>query len=82
MLNGGDNIAVYVPVLARLPTDELAGYIVVFLTLVGVWCLVGRTLTGHRVVASWIERWGHIIYPCALIAIGVIILISGGAFGL
>jgi cadmium resistance protein CadD (predicted permease) len=28
------------------------------------------------------QRFGHIIYPLALIVIGLIILIRGGAFGL
>jgi cadmium resistance protein CadD (predicted permease) len=31
---------------------------------------------------SVLSRWGHILLPLVLIAIGLLILIEGGAFGL
>jgi cadmium resistance protein CadD (predicted permease) len=40
--------------------------------------ILGRP-TGRREVLT---EWGHIILPVVLIAIGVVILIEGGAFGL
>jgi cadmium resistance protein CadD (predicted permease) len=33
-------------------------------------------------VAQVLTGWGHLILPVVLIAIGLIILIEGGAFGL
>ncbi|MEV5899936.1 cadmium resistance transporter [Streptomyces sp. NPDC052127] len=55
---------------------------VVFLILVGMWCLAGRFFAPRPVVAKALSRWGHILLPVVLIAIGLLILIEGGAFGL
>jgi cadmium resistance protein CadD (predicted permease) len=77
LANGGDNVGVYIPAFATVSHGVLVGYSVVFLVMVAIWCLAAHALTGHAGVARWIGRWGHIIYPIALIAIGAHILISG-----
>ncbi|MEV0453898.1 cadmium resistance transporter [Catellatospora methionotrophica] len=80
--NGGDNIGVYVPVFATAGAEAMSTYVIVFLVLVVVWCLAGRLVAGHRLVAATLSRWGHIVLPVVLVAIGVVILVEGGAFGL
>ena len=80
--NGGDNIGVYVPVFANSGPGGLTIYIVVFLILVAVWCAAGWFFASRPIVAQALARWGHIILPIVLIAIGLIILVEGGAFGL
>lgn len=80
--NGGDNIGVYVPVFATAGTGAMTVYAVVFLVLVAVWCFAGRLFATRPVIANTLARWGHILLPLVLIAIGVLILIEGGAFGL
>ena len=80
--NGGDNIGVYVPVLATAGAGGTAVYVVVFLVLTGVWCVAGRILATRRPVARALARQGHLVLPLVLIAIGVVILVGGGAFGL
>ncbi|WP_307080877.1 cadmium resistance transporter [Streptomyces canus] len=80
--NGGDNIGVYVPVFATAGVGGMSVYAVVFLTLVAVWCFAGRFFATRPVVAKALSRWGHILLPLVLIAIGLLILIEGGAFGL
>ncbi|MBN9611309.1 MAG: cadmium transporter [Actinobacteria bacterium 69-20] len=82
LANGGDNIGVYIPALAAFSTPKLGAVAAVFLVLVAVWCLAGYLLTSHRWATAAMQRWGHIIHPFALITIGMIVLISGGAFGL
>lgn len=57
-------------------------YAVVFLILVTVWCFAGRFFATRPVIAEALSRWGHILLPLVLIAIGLLILIEGGAFGL
>ena len=79
--NGGDNIGVYVPVLATAGAGGTAVYVVVFLVLTGVWCVAGRVLATRRPVARALARQGHLVLPLVLIAIGVVILVGGGAFG-
>jgi len=79
--NGGDNIGVYVPVLATAGAGGTAVYVVVFLVLTGVWCVAGRLLATRRPVARALARQGHLVLPLVLIAIGVVILVGGGVFG-
>ncbi|MFF2523522.1 cadmium resistance transporter [Streptomyces liangshanensis] len=80
--NGGDNIGVYVPVLATAGAAGMGVYAVVFLVLVAVWCMAGRFFATRPVIAEALSRWGHILLPLVLITIGLLILTEGGAFGL
>jgi cadmium resistance protein CadD (predicted permease) len=80
--NGGDNIGVYVPVFATAGLGGMAIYVVVFLVLVAVWCVAGKFFATRPVIAKALSRWGHILLPAVLIAIGLLILIEGDAFGL
>ncbi|MEV0649630.1 cadmium resistance transporter [Phytomonospora sp. NPDC050363] len=79
--NGGDNIGVYVPVFANAGTARMVVFAAVFLVLVAVWCAAGRFLATRPVVARALSRWGHVVLPVALIGIGAVILVDGGAFG-
>ncbi|MEU9396516.1 cadmium resistance transporter [Streptomyces sp. NPDC048324] len=80
--NGGDNIGVYVPVFATAGIGGMSVYAVVFLVLVAVWCWAGKFFATRPVIAKALARWGHILLPLVLIAIGLLILVEGGAFGL
>ncbi|MEU6366486.1 cadmium resistance transporter [Streptomyces sp. NPDC046931] len=80
--NGGDNIGVYVPVFATAGIGGMGVYAAVFLVLVAVWCFAGKFFATRPVIAKAIARWGHLLLPVVLIAIGLLILIEGGAFGL
>ncbi|QIQ06560.1 cadmium resistance transporter [Streptomyces liangshanensis] len=79
--NGGDNIGVYVPVLASAGAAGMTVYAAVFLVLVAVWCTAGRFFATRPVIAEALSRWGHILLPLVLITIGLLILTEGGAFG-
>jgi cadmium resistance protein CadD (predicted permease) len=80
--NGSDNIGAYTPVLTEAGAGRIAIYAVVFLILVGVWCAAGRFFATRPTVAGFLGRWGDILHPLVLIALGLYILIEGGAFGL
>ncbi|MEU9457101.1 cadmium resistance transporter [Streptomyces sp. NPDC048277] len=80
--NGGDNIGVYVPVFATAGISGMTVYAIVFLVLVAAWCFAGRHFATRPVIAKGLSRWGHVLLPAVLIAIGLLILIEGGAFGL
>ena len=80
--NGGDNIGVYVPVFATVGTGAILAYSIVFLLLVGVLVITAKFLTTRKVIAEILERWEHILFPLVLIVLGIVILVSGGAFGL
>ena len=80
--NGGDNIGVYVPVFLTVGPAAIAAYAVVFLALVAVLVLVARYVATRRPIAEALERWEHVLFPLVLIALGIVILVEGGAFGL
>ncbi|MEU8842012.1 cadmium resistance transporter [Streptomyces roseus] len=80
--NGGDNIGVYVPVLATAGVSGMTVYAAVFLVLVTMWCLAGKFFATRPVIAKGLARWGHTLLPLVLITLGLLILIEGGAFGL
>lgn len=80
--NGSDDIGVYTPVFATAGVAGISVYAAVFLVLVGVWCAAGRFFATRPAVARVIQRRGHVLQPLVLIALGLFILVQGGAFGL
>ncbi len=71
--NGGDNVAVYVPLFATA-FDAIATYALTFAVMTGVWCALGYLLVNNKVLGGAIRRYGHIIVPVVLIALGIYIL--------
>ncbi|WP_240436141.1 cadmium resistance transporter [Streptomyces sp. CC0208] len=67
------------PVFATAGIGGMTGYVAVFLVLVAVWCFAGKFSATRPVVAKALARWGHILLPLVLIAIGLLIVIEGGA---
>ena len=80
--NGGDNIGVYVPVFATAGLGGMTVYVVVFLILLAGLIAAGRYFANRPLIARALSRWGHVLLPVVLIAIGLLILIEGNAFGL
>jgi cadmium resistance protein CadD (predicted permease) len=80
--NGGDNIGVYVPVFLNVGPAATAAYCVVFLVLVAALVLAARYVATRPGIDEVLERWEHILFPAVLIGLGLVILYSGGAFGL
>ena len=80
--NGGDNIGVYVPVFLSVGPAAVVAYCVVFLLLVAVLVMLAKFIATRRPIAEVLERWEHVLFPVVLIGLGIVILVSGGAFGL
>ena len=80
--NGGDNIGVYVPVFVSISWSAVLAYCVVFLLLVAALVFLAKWISSRKPIAEALERWEHFLFPAVLIGLGVIILVSGGAFGL
>ena len=72
----------YVPVFATAGPAGMTAYAIVFLILVAAWVAAGRFFATRPVIARALSRWGHVALPVVLIALGLLILIEGGAFGL
>jgi len=71
--NGADNIAVYVPFFA-ISRALLWLILISYGTLVGVWCVVGRSVGNHPFVLQKIERFRHWIVPLVLLCLGIYVL--------
>src|SRR5699024_11274846 len=80
--NGGDNIGVYVPVFVSVSWTAVLAYCIVFLLLVAVLVFLAKWITSRKPIAEALERWEDILFPTVLIGLGLIILLSGAAFGL
>ena len=72
--NGGDNLSVYIPVFANDP-GVVPLYVVVFAVLTVPWCWLGYALVKHPAGAALMKRYGRIILPVVLVAIGLLILL-------
>jgi len=76
--NGGDNVGTYVPLFARQDGFKIIVTCGVVLILTGVWCFSGKLLVSHPLVGLHVRRWGHLMVPFVLMAIGVYILARNG----
>lgn len=71
--NGGDNIGAYVPLFATA-LEAIATYALTFAVMTGVWCALGYLLVNNKILGGAIRRYGHVVLPVVLIALGVYIL--------
>ncbi|MCM3556441.1 cadmium resistance transporter [Janibacter melonis] len=80
--NGGDNIGVYTPVFLSVDPLAVVAYCIIFLALVAVLVVLAKFVATRPPIAEILERWEHILFPIILIGLGIVILVTGGAFGL
>lgn len=80
--NGGDNIGVYTPVFLSVAPLAVVAYCVIFLALVAVLVALAKFVATRPPIAEVLERFENILFPVVLIGLGIVILVSGGAFGL
>jgi len=73
--DGGDNIAVYVPLFASSSLSQLAILLTVFLIMIGVWCMAAYCLLRNKIAGERIRKYGHILFPFVLIGLGLLILL-------
>ena len=71
--NGGDNVAVYVPLFATA-FAAIATYALTFAVLTGVWCALGYLLVNNTVLGDAVRHSGNVILPIVLVALGIYIL--------
>jgi len=74
--NGGDNVAVYVPLIGKLGHAGILVLAAVFALMTAIWFGLALWLLSHRSVLKAVDKWGHIVTPLVLIAIGVYVLVG------
>ncbi|MGI2904403.1 cadmium resistance transporter [Tolypothrix sp. VBCCA 56010] len=80
--NGGDNISIYIPLFAGHNFASLGVILSVFFVMVGVWCFIAYLLTLQPTIADILTRYGNILVPYVLIALGLFIMYERGTFNL
>jgi cadmium resistance protein CadD (predicted permease) len=78
--NGSDNLSVYIPLFAHSTIVQVGIYLMLFLLLVGLWCMLGYTISHLPGVAHVLERIGSFLLPFLLIGLGLFILWKDGTF--
>ncbi len=72
--DGGDNIAVYVPLFAVLTPGETGIIVGIFLVCAGLWVGFAAWLAARPTLAAWLDGYDDLIVPVVLIAIGLVIV--------
>src|SRR5699024_3517935 len=80
--NGVVNIGIYLPVFVSVSWSAVLAYCIYFLLLVAALVFLAKWISSKKPIAEALERWEHILFPAVLIGLGIVILVSGGAFGL
>jgi cadmium resistance transport/sequestration family protein len=80
--NGGDNIAIYIPLFTTLTWPHKLTMIGIFFVMTIVWCGLAKYLTQHPFVSKTVDKYGHWITPFVFILLGMYILYESGSFGL
>jgi len=75
--NGGDNLGVYMPLFASMNLMSVFLTAIIFLIMVGLWCLFGFKLVNNRVLGTKIKDYGDHILPFVMIIIGLVIILKG-----
>jgi cadmium resistance protein CadD (predicted permease) len=71
--NGGDNLSVYIPLFASNPRG-VPVFVIVFAVMTALWCAAAHAFVKHPAGAALMRRFGHLILPAVLIALGCWIL--------
>lgn len=75
VVNGADNLGVYIPLFATTGAAALAVYGAVFTVQLALWCAAARWLVHHPTAGAPLRRWGPGAVPYVLIGIGLWILL-------
>jgi cadmium resistance protein CadD (predicted permease) len=77
--NGGDNIGVYIPSFAVHSGSQVAIIAVVFVAMTALLCLLAHWMVSHPRLGAPLRRYGHILAPLVLIALGILIIYNAGS---
>jgi cadmium resistance protein CadD (predicted permease) len=77
--NGGDNIGVYIPAFAVHSGSQVAIIAVVFVAMTALLCMLAHWMVSHPRLGAPLRRYGHILAPLVLIALGILIIYNAGS---
>ncbi len=80
--NGGNNIAVYVPLFASSSLPSLGVILTMCYMTVGFWCCCSYSLTRFPGISALVARYGSKICPLILIYLGLSIFVKAQSYKL
>jgi cadmium resistance protein CadD (predicted permease) len=80
LMNGGDNIGVYVPLFSQTKGPEIAVYVVVFYILLAVWLLAAWLILRQRHILKVFQKYAHSAIPLLYVGLGVYIVIKSSCY--
>jgi len=80
--NGGDNVAIYLPIFAVCTPSDLLITVIVYYALLTCFLISSYFLLGNKMVIDCLHKYGHYIVPVSLVAMGVYILTDSILFEL
>jgi cadmium resistance protein CadD (predicted permease) len=76
LANGADNVGVYVPFFT-INHARVWVILLVYASLLLLWCLAGKWLGNHTLVLQSFDRYGHLVVPFVFMGLGIYILAAG-----
>lgn len=76
--NGGDNIAIYIPLFTSMSLVGILVTLIIFVILIALWCFIVLKLAEYPFVKRNIEKYKHIFVPIIFIGLGIFILMKSG----
>jgi cadmium resistance protein CadD (predicted permease) len=80
--NGGNNVAVYIPLFASSTLPSLGVILTMCYMTIGFWCFCSYNLTRFPGISVLIARYGRKIAPFVLIYLGLSIIIKAQSYRL
>lgn len=80
--NGGDNVAIYLPIFAVCTPRELLFTVITYYVLLACFLVTSYFLLGNKLVIDCLHKYGHYLVPVSLVAMGVYILTDSILFEL
>jgi cadmium resistance protein CadD (predicted permease) len=77
---GGDNLAVWIPLLRAQGVGAGLGTVAVFAGWEVLFVLSASALAGHPRIVAWGTKWGPTLVPWVYLALGVLILVECRTF--
>ena len=80
--NGGNNVAVYIPLFASSTLPSLGVILTMCYMTIGFWCFCSYNLTRFPGISVLIARYGRKIAPFVLIYLGLSIIVKSQSYRL
>lgn len=76
LASGGDNIGIWLPLMAGFTLWQMAVCTVVFFIMTGLFCLGGKQLAHMPAIETATDKYRHVLVPAVYIILGLYIIFA------